>query len=222
MATWFPREEPAIRIDTLGRLAIVPAGRQPTVGLPPVRSALLVFLAIERDVAREEALALFWPESGDRQARHSLNQVLHRLRADLGGGWVRVSGDRLQATHALHSDVHEFMAAIEAGELDRALALYGGRFLQGASPRGQQTLRGVGRPVGDTPGGPVPRHLSHDDRTRRGVRRPGIGAGRSPSLGNGGALRRGGASPGHGAAGGFRQRGGGPGAFRLVPAVPGG
>jgi DNA-binding SARP family transcriptional activator len=132
MAACPPREEPAIRVDTLGRLAILPADWQPTSGLPPVRSALLVFLAVERDVSREEALALFWPESRARHARHSLNQVLHRLRTDLGGGWLRVSGDRLQATPALHADVHEFMAAIGAGEPDRALALYRGRFLQGA------------------------------------------------------------------------------------------
>jgi DNA-binding SARP family transcriptional activator len=132
MAACPPREEPAIRVDTLGRLAILPPGWQPTSGLPPVRSALLVFLAVERDVSREEALALFWPESRARHARHSLNQVMHRLRTDLGGGWLRVSGDRLQATPALHADVHEFMAAIGAGEPDRALALYRGRFLQGA------------------------------------------------------------------------------------------
>ena len=94
MAACPPREEPAIRVDTLGRLAILPAGGQPTSGLPPVHSALLVFLAVERDVSREEALALFWPESRARHARHSLNQVLHRLRTDLGGGWLRVSADR--------------------------------------------------------------------------------------------------------------------------------
>jgi DNA-binding SARP family transcriptional activator/TolB-like protein len=132
MATSSPRGEPAIRVETFGRLAIIRAGGRTAAGLPPVRSALLVFLAVERDVSREEALALFWPESTARQARHSLNQVLHRLRADLGGGWLQVSGDRLQATPALHADVHEFMAAIEAGEPDRAIALYRGRFLQGA------------------------------------------------------------------------------------------
>jgi DNA-binding SARP family transcriptional activator len=131
MVPWSPRGEPAIRVETFGRLAIVRAGRK-AAGLPPVRSALLVFLAVERDVSREEALALFWPESDARQARHSLNQVLHRLRADLGGDWLQVSGNRLQATPALHADVQEFMAAVEASEPDRAIALYGGRFLQGA------------------------------------------------------------------------------------------
>jgi DNA-binding SARP family transcriptional activator/TolB-like protein len=132
MATSAPRGEPAIRIETFGRLAIVPAGGRTAAGLPPVRSALLVFLAVERDVSREEVLTVFWPESNARQARHSLNQVLHRLRADLGGGWLQVSGDRLQATPALQADVHEFMAALAAGEPDRAIALYRGRFLQGA------------------------------------------------------------------------------------------
>jgi DNA-binding SARP family transcriptional activator/tetratricopeptide (TPR) repeat protein len=131
MVPWSPRGEPAIRVETFGRLAIVRAGRK-AAGLPPVRSALLVFLAVERDVSREEALALFWPESDARQARHSLNQVLHRLRADLGGDWLQVSGNRLQATPALHADVQEFMAAVEASGPDRAIALYGGRFLQGA------------------------------------------------------------------------------------------
>jgi DNA-binding SARP family transcriptional activator len=126
-------ERPEICVATLGRLAIGPDGRgQWRSALPPVRSALLVFLAVERDVSREEALTLFWPDSDARQARHSLNQVLHRLRADLGGDWLQVSGNRLQATPALHADVQEFMAAVEASEPDRAIALYGGRFLQGA------------------------------------------------------------------------------------------
>jgi DNA-binding SARP family transcriptional activator len=133
MAAGSGPEKPEICVATLGRLVIGPTGRrQWRSALPPVRSALLVFLAVERDVSREDALALFWPESGESQARHSLNQVLHRLRADLGGDWVRVAGDRLQATPALHADVHEFMAAIEASEPNRAIALYGGRFLQGA------------------------------------------------------------------------------------------
>jgi DNA-binding SARP family transcriptional activator/tetratricopeptide (TPR) repeat protein len=133
MSAWTPREDLTIHVDTLGRLAIMAAGhRQPTSTLPPVRSALLVYLAVERDVSREETLALFWPEGGERQARHSLNQALHRLRAELGGGWLRPSGGRLQATSALHADVHDFTAAVKAGELDLALALYGGRFLQGA------------------------------------------------------------------------------------------
>jgi DNA-binding SARP family transcriptional activator len=96
MAAWSPREEPAIRVDTLGRLTILSAGGQPTTGLPPVRSALLVFLAVERDLSREEALALFWPESNARHARHSLNQVLHCLRADLGGVWLRNPSGRTE------------------------------------------------------------------------------------------------------------------------------
>jgi hypothetical protein len=147
-----PRGEPAIRVETFGRLVIVPAGGRTAAGLPPVRSALLVFLAVERDVSREEALTLFWPESNAHQARHSLNQVLHRLRADLGAGWLQVSGDRLQATPALQADVHEFMAAIEASEPDRAIGLYRGRFLQGAHLGKHREERQVARTAAaDTP-----------------------------------------------------------------------
>jgi hypothetical protein len=56
-----PRGEPAIRVETFGRLVIVPAGGRTAAGLPPVRSALLVFLAVERDEASEpdRAIALY-------------------------------------------------------------------------------------------------------------------------------------------------------------------
>lgn len=122
-----------ISVETLGRLAIQFAGcLQTKTMLAPIRSAILVVLAVERDIAREEVMALFWPESPGPRARHSLNQALHRLRADFGGEWLAAPGDRLQATDALTTDVHDFLDAIGAEDLRRAIELYRGRFLQGA------------------------------------------------------------------------------------------
>ncbi|MFO7696172.1 MAG: BREX system ATP-binding domain-containing protein, partial [Anaerolineae bacterium] len=48
--------------------------------------ALLAYLAVEsgRPHRRETLVGLFWPESPERSARHSLSQALHNLRQALG------------------------------------------------------------------------------------------------------------------------------------------
>lgn len=123
----------SLGVETLGRLAVHWKGSlQPRTMLAPVRSAVLVVLAVEREISREELMALLWPESPGSRARHSLNQALHRLRSDFGEGWLLAQGDRLAATDALTVDVHAFLAAVEEGEVLQATELYGGRFLQGA------------------------------------------------------------------------------------------
>ncbi len=82
-------------------------------------------------------MGLFWPESTQDQARHALNQALHVLRQELGGDAIvsRGDGEVALSDTAVSSDVWEFEAALEEGDLDRAVSIYRGRFLNGVSVR---------------------------------------------------------------------------------------
>lgn len=96
--------------------------------------ALLAVLACagEAGLAREKLYALFWPETTSSRASHRLSQLLHHVRrcldcADLilGSVELRLEPERITC------DVWEFTAARRHGELERAVELYGGPFLDG-------------------------------------------------------------------------------------------
>jgi tetratricopeptide (TPR) repeat protein len=99
--------------------------------------ALLALLAIagEAGRSRDEVLLHLWPDSTPVRARNVLKQTLYALRRDLGApDLVLASGERLQLNPAvLTSDVAELEAALDRGEIERALALYRGSFLDGFS-----------------------------------------------------------------------------------------
>ncbi|MEZ4416702.1 MAG: BTAD domain-containing putative transcriptional regulator [Gemmatimonadota bacterium] len=102
------------------------------------RIALLAVLACHPDgISRDRLVALFWPESSDERARHGLAQLLYAIRKDLGEGAIVGSATMLRlAPSALATDVNEFRAAVAAGNLEQADALYGGPFLDGFYLRG--------------------------------------------------------------------------------------
>lgn len=81
---------------------------------------------------RESVYSLLWPESDETRARNSLNQALHVLRAGIGANAIRGGRDTVgvDADH-LRCDAIEFRAAIEDGDWERALELYGGDLLPG-------------------------------------------------------------------------------------------
>src|SRR5262252_5863602 len=99
--------------------------------------ALIAYLAMKPDwrASREELATLFWGDTPDAQARHSLRQCLMSLRQDLhlapdlfdlGRDTVEL---RLQATSV---DAREFVMLANAGgasDLDRAAELWRGAFL---------------------------------------------------------------------------------------------
>lgn len=107
----------------------------------PKRLALLAYLASTGQGSfqrREVLLALFWPESTECQARLALRQALHHLRQALGPAVIRNRGDDELAIEpaTLECDAAEFRRLLEAGDLDGALDLYRGDFLQGFSISG--------------------------------------------------------------------------------------
>ena len=97
----------------------------------PTRAALLVYLAMERDVTREVVQGIIWGDLPPDRARHSLNQALYLLRKELGDDWIDANGERLRATDSLSVDAIEFERQVAEGSPAEALALFRGDFLQG-------------------------------------------------------------------------------------------
>jgi DNA-binding SARP family transcriptional activator len=121
-----------IEIRTLGDLAVFLDGAEVEEFVAqPVRTALLVFLAVEREATRESAMALLWPERDSARARHALSQTLYELKRSLGDGWIKTPGSRLRTTESVQVDALEFTAAVEEGAFEPALDLYRGPFLEG-------------------------------------------------------------------------------------------
>jgi len=97
------------------------------------RIALLCILALARGrpVGRERLIGLLWPEHTDDAARHNLSESLYVLRKELGEG-IASSGDEVRLDpEVVASDVGEFEAALERGELEQAARVYGGPLLEG-------------------------------------------------------------------------------------------
>lgn len=121
-----------IRLRTLGSLAVSVNGtdRMEMRGRP-VRLAILLYLALEREVSRDTVLALLWPESDEVRARQALRQTLYALKQDLGDEWLATGHETLRATSSLTADVGEVLEAMESGRPERVAELYRGPFLEG-------------------------------------------------------------------------------------------
>src|SRR5687768_9598916 len=98
-----------------------------------LRAALLVYLTVERSVARDSLLTVFWPETNSENARHALRQTLYQLRTELGADWFEVTAQEVRATAGVRADVHDFDAAMQNGQPDAAAQLYRGPFLAGVN-----------------------------------------------------------------------------------------
>jgi DNA-binding SARP family transcriptional activator len=96
------------------------------------RAALLIYLTIERRVSREALTAIFWPESDTENARHALRQSLYHLRKIVGGtDWIDSRAHEIVVRGEIGSDATAFSDAVECGNTERAVRLYGGPFLDG-------------------------------------------------------------------------------------------
>jgi TolB-like protein/DNA-binding SARP family transcriptional activator len=105
--------------------------------------ALLALLAAsgERGVSRDTAMALLWPDSDEERARTSLRQLVHSLRTQLHAPDLLLASPELRLDpHVVTSDVAEFRAALDAGDVATASSHYGGPFLDGFHLRGGDEL----------------------------------------------------------------------------------
>ena len=124
-----------LRLRTLGGAA-VEGETGPIGGAAAQRKSLallaLVAFAGDRGISRDKLLAYLWPDTEPERAGHRLTQALYALRRDLQVGALFLGSAELRLnTELMGSDVAEFVVARRAGELDRAVALYGGPFLDG-------------------------------------------------------------------------------------------
>ena len=124
-----------LRLNTFGGLTLR-QGSAPLTGAPTQRRrlALLALLATagERGMSREKLLAFLWPEGEPDKARHALNQILSAQRRHFKEAALFEGRKTLRLNPAqIESDVRLFEEAIATGELERAVTLYSGPFLDG-------------------------------------------------------------------------------------------
>jgi TolB-like protein len=124
-----------LRLRTLGGVA-VESETGPIGGAAAQRKslAILALLAVAgaRGISRDKILAYLWPEIESERAGHRLTQTLYALRRDLQIEPLFLGSPEMRLnSEFMTSDVAEFVGARRTGELDRAVALYGGPFLDG-------------------------------------------------------------------------------------------
>jgi DNA-binding SARP family transcriptional activator len=123
------RSHMKIEIFTLGRLAIRVDGREvPNFSAQPVRTALLVYLAVAGEASRDLVMALLWPESDAPRARHALRQTLYELKRTLGEGWLEIHGELLRVGKGVSVDAVRFRGAMEMPATRRPWTSTAGRF----------------------------------------------------------------------------------------------
>ncbi len=99
------------------------------------RLALLTYLATAGRGgfrARDQVLALLWPEAPDRKARSALRSVLHSLRATLPEAIVNRGRREIGLDpDVLDTDVGLFLALLASGDSAHAVEVYGGELAPG-------------------------------------------------------------------------------------------
>jgi DNA-binding SARP family transcriptional activator len=99
-----------------------------------MRFALLVYLAMEREVARESAYNLIWANRTDARARCALNQTVYELRRQLGYDCIETHAHGLRVADWVTLDANESTAAAQQSDWARVLELYDGDFLGAFTP----------------------------------------------------------------------------------------
>jgi DNA-binding SARP family transcriptional activator/tetratricopeptide (TPR) repeat protein len=123
-----------MRLLTFGGLWIESEEGSTTAQLRPWRLALLAAVAAagERGISRERLAAVFWPDSDEERARHSLRQAHYALRVDAGREVFRNGGATLSLdTSVISADISDFHATLAAGDRAKAVSLATGPFLDG-------------------------------------------------------------------------------------------
>ena len=120
-----------LRLETFGGLTL-----NSDQGERPQRRRRLAVLArlataMDRGVSRDELLAMFWPESDGEAARHSLDQLLYEARRGIGRSPTIGTTTLRLDPDVITCDVVDWAAALANNDLQRAVAVYRGSFLQG-------------------------------------------------------------------------------------------
>lgn len=127
-----------IQLYLLGQTRAVRSvnGEPEELRVQPKPLHLLAYLALnwKQPHRREELQVLFWSDKPPRSAANNLRQVLWHLRQALPPETLQLQGDLVQWNPAKSPwvDALAFEAALEARDLDAALALYAGPLLPDA------------------------------------------------------------------------------------------
>ena len=100
------------------------------------RLALLIYLALaprRRCRRRDQVVTLFWPELDQEHARGALSQALRYLRRTVGNEAIITQGEEEVGLDraVVGCDAVTFLALCETDQLEAALGLYQGPFLEG-------------------------------------------------------------------------------------------
>jgi len=119
-----------LRLKTIGGLWIEAETPLPPLGPRQLGLLALVAAAGKRGVSRDRVIGILWPESEQEPARHTLSQMLYRLKRETGRDWISATPE-LRLDPGVSSDVGELLDALAGGDLKAAAELYSGSFLDG-------------------------------------------------------------------------------------------
>ncbi len=129
-----------VELRLLGGASLLTADGQLVSGsaAQPRRTAVLAVLAEAwpAAVSRDRLVGLIWPDQHDAGARRLLTQSLYELRRELGDITRSASRDVAVDADALRVDLIDFRRAVKNDDLERAVALHRGPFLDGFHLRG--------------------------------------------------------------------------------------
>ena len=123
-----------LRLTLLGSPGLTDRTGAPLSGLGPGKPlGMLAYLAFQTTARRDELIGLLWGDVIESKARNAFRQTLHRLRSSLGEGILSAEQDLivLKAQEAIWCDALDFQQAVAAGEIEKAIELYRGPFLDG-------------------------------------------------------------------------------------------
>jgi predicted ATPase/DNA-binding SARP family transcriptional activator len=122
-----------LEVKTLGRFSLSVNGKQLRDLGSRKAEAILVYLAIKPGAhSRNVLAALFWPDSSDSQALTSLRVALSLLRKDFDE-YLEILRDTVEIKPGVqvYLDLADLEAKLANGQVEQALEIYQGDFLQG-------------------------------------------------------------------------------------------
>jgi tetratricopeptide (TPR) repeat protein len=134
---------PESRLTALGSLSFTRGGETSLAGRRKLLALLTYLVRREgRGVGRGELAALFWPEADESRGRQSLRQALVELRAAVGES-LEVSDREVRILPgSVQLDAARFEQLMDDGEIQAAVALWRGDFLEGGELSAGEELRG--------------------------------------------------------------------------------
>lgn len=125
---------PRFRLTLLGPPALIDRAGRPVPGLGPGKPlGMLSYLLFHPALRREQLVALLWGDVPENKARNAFRQTLHRLRSALGDDVLGSEQDQivLHPGNGIWCDAIAFQNALDKGDVEYAISLYAGYFLQG-------------------------------------------------------------------------------------------